>query len=57
MNRDFTTGVTKFVRLVISSPDGRDIKVIKGGITKKTAKFEANKYPKECIKDIFDSDV
>lgn len=56
MIRDFTTGKTKFVQVLINSPDGRGgTKTIKGGLTKKTAVFEANKYPEEVIKDLIDS--
>lgn len=55
MIRDFTTGKTKFVRLIINTPDGRSKKVLKGGLDKKTARFEVGKYPKEFIFDILDS--
>ena len=55
MIRDFTTGKTKFVQLKIISPDGRAEKTLKGGIDKKTAKFESQKYDNTFICDIFDS--
>ena len=56
MIKNFTTGKTKFVRYRIISPDGRfnsDWK--EGGIDLKTIMFEAKKYPKEMIIEIFDS--
>jgi hypothetical protein len=54
MIRDLTTGETKFVQLIINSPDGRATDSLKGGITKKTALFEAKKYP-DNVCDIIDS--
>jgi len=55
--RDFTTGKTKFVQMIVTAPDGRfQGEPIRGGIDKKTAMFDSkNKYPKEMIIDIFDS--
>ena len=54
--RDFTTGKTKFVQMIVTAPDCRfQGEPIKGGIDKKTAMFETKKYPKEMTIDIFDS--
>ena len=54
--RDFTTGKTKFVKIVVTAPDGRfQGKPIKGGLDKKSAMFEAKKYPEEMSIGIFDS--
>jgi len=56
MIRDFTTGKTKFVQLLINSPDQRGgTKTIRGGLTKKSALFEAKKHPDYLIIDILDS--
>ncbi len=57
MIRDFTTGKTEFVQMIVTAPDGRfGGKPIKGGLTKKSAVFDAKKkYPKEMTIDIFDS--
>ena len=57
MIRDYTTGKTKFVKIKISAPDGRfERECVKGGIDKKTAIYEAKKFPKRIIIDIFDSE-
>ena len=54
--RDFTTGKTKFVQMLVTAPDGRfGGKPIKGGMDKRTALFEANKYNSDMVIDIFDS--
>jgi len=54
--RDFTTGKTKFVQMIINSPDGRfPGKPFKGGLDKRTIIFEAKKYPQDMIVDLFDS--
>jgi hypothetical protein len=56
MIRDYSTGKTKFVKMKISSPDGRfNQDFIEGGLTKKTALFEAKSYDKMMIIQIFDS--
>jgi len=55
--RDFTTGKTEFVQLVINAPDGRFPNRMVGGLFKNSALFEAKKYPKEMLIDIFDSEV
>ena len=56
MIRDFTKGKEKFVQIKVSTPDGRGgHEPIKGGFNKKSALFEAKKYPKEMIIDLFDS--
>ncbi len=54
--RDFTTGKTKFVQMVVTAPDGRfQGEPIKGGIDKRTALFEAKKYHPNMSIDILDS--
>ena len=56
MIRDFSTGLTKFVKYTVIAPDGRfGTNTFKGGITLALAKFEAKKYDKMIIIDIFDS--
>ena len=55
--RDFTTGKTKFVQMIVTAPDGRfQGEPVRGGIDKKTAIFDAkNKYQKDMTIDILDS--
>lgn len=56
MIKDFTTGETEFVQIKVSAPDGRfPTETIKGGIDLRTALFEAKKYDKQMIIEIFDS--
>lgn len=56
MVRDYTTGKTKFVQILVSAPDGRFAQEnIKGGLDKKSAVHEAKQYPKTMIVDLFDS--
>lgn len=57
MIRDFTTGKTKFVQMIITAPDGRfQGEPIKGGLDKRTALFDAKtKYPEEMTIDILDN--
>lgn len=58
MIRDYTTGKTKFVQMLINAPDGRfGTNRLVGGWFKNSALFEAKKYPKEMIIDVFDSEV
>ncbi|NIA11827.1 MAG: hypothetical protein GWP10_19405 [Nitrospiraceae bacterium] len=57
MIRDHTTGKTKFVQLLIDTPDMRAPNRLVGGLTKASAMFECKRYPDVFVMNIFDSEV
>lgn len=57
MIRDRTTGKTKFVQLLIDTPDMRAPSKIVGGLTKASALFECKRHPDMFVMNIFDSEV